>query len=112
MTHADTSQRPRTVNTAAAILWASAFLLAAIVLIQAGQHLDAPAHAAMSNTSAGYTMLTTHASQTVTTPVEVLYVIDDRSEMLYVYEVENAQQRKITLHHGGSLANLFRNAGR
>ena len=41
---------------------------------------------------------------------QVLFVIDSREQVLMVYEIENAQQRRIVLRDGGSLENLFRRA--
>ena len=103
----------KSTTTAAAVLWASAFLLAALVIIQAGSLAGNPAYAEMGLSSAGYTLLTTDAgSGGETSPDELLYVIDSRDEVLLLYEIEDVRKGQIILRDGGSLRNLFQNARR
>lgn len=98
------------LNPAAAVLWASAFVIAALVIVQAGRIHQNTAHAEMATSSGGFSMLTTNSGTGgETEPNEVLFILDDRGNMLYVYEVEDAR-RGIQLRSGGPLTNLFNNA--
>ena len=54
------SQRNQ-ISTGAAILWGSAFLLAGMVIIQAGRMGGNAAHAEMTGSDGGYTLMTTSA---------------------------------------------------
>jgi hypothetical protein len=101
------------MRTSAAILWASAFLLAAIVLLVAGRLPQNPAYAEMSTTGlGGFTLVTAPSGFGPSDkPYEILYVIDNQSQMFYVYGVETATDRRILLRGGASLPVLFR-AGR
>lgn len=106
------SARP-SIDTPAAILWASAFLLAALVIVQAGRLPGNEAHAEMGVQFDGFTLLTTDSGRGEdAAPDELLYVLDSRAEMLYVYEVDDARNGTILLRDGGSLRNLFSNAAR
>ena len=96
------------ISTGAAILWGSAFLLAGMVIIQAGRMGGNAAHAEMTGSDGDYTLLTTAAGGSGTN--EVLYVIDNREQVLLVYEIENAQTGQMFLRDGGSLVSLFRTA--
>ena len=101
-------QRSKSINTAAAVLWASAFLLAALVIVQAGRLPGNPAYAEMGLESGGYTLLTTDSGRGGdAAPNELLYIIDSREEVVLVYEIEDARQNQIILRDGGSLQNLF-----
>jgi hypothetical protein len=105
-------QRHKNINTAAAVLWASAFLLAALVIVQAGRLPGNPAYAEMGLESGGYTLLTTDSGRGGdAAPNELLYIVDSREEVVLVYEIEDARQSQIILRDGGSLQNLF-TAGR
>lgn len=106
-----TRQRQR-VSMRAASLWASAFLIGALVIVQAGR-LPGPAAWAdpMSTSSGDFTLLTADSGRGGDLePYQVLFVIDNREQVLLVYEVENAQQRRLIMRDGGSLDNLFRRA--
>ena len=100
------------IRIPAASLWASAFVIAALVILQAGRLPGPNAWAdEMSTTSGDYTLLTADSGRGGDVdPYEVLYVIDNRSGVLLVYEIDNAQQRRIHLRDGGSLDLLFRKA--
>ncbi len=100
------------VRLPAASLWASAFVIGALVIVQAGR-LPGPAAWAdeMSTTSGDFTLLTADSGRGgEVEPYELLFVIDSRAQVLLVYEVENAQQRRMQLRDGGSLDLLFRRA--
>jgi hypothetical protein len=97
------------MNTAGtAVLWASAFLLAGLVIVQAGRLPSNPAYAEMAVADGGYTLLTTDSGRGEdAAPNELLYVLDSREETVLVYEIEDARQKQIFLRDGGSLRNLF-----
>ena len=109
-----TPRRLRTnVDTAAAVLWSSAFLLAGLVITQAGKLPINPAYGDMGVQRNGYTLLSTDSGRGEdAAPDELLYVIDSRGETLLVYEIEDARKQSILLRGGGNLQNLFRNARR
>jgi hypothetical protein len=67
-----------------AALWATACLLAALIIVQAGRMGPGPARADVVSTAAGTTALTFEA-----TNEDLLAVIDGRQEALFVYRVEN-----------------------
>ena len=101
------------INTGSAILWASAFILAGMLIIQAGRMAGNAAHADMTATDGAYTLMTTSAGTgDDASPNEVLFVIDNNDQVLLVYEIENAQTGRMFLRDGGDLDNLFRIAGR
>lgn len=101
------------IDTPAAILWACAFLLAALVIVQAGRLPGNEAHAEMAVEMDGFTLITADSGRGEdAAPDELLYVLDSRDEMLFVYEVEDARAGNIILRDGGSLRNLFTNAAR
>jgi len=96
-TSAMRSERPRLVA-----LWATAAVLTLLVLAQAGGLLDGRARAEMTGAVGGITMMTTRSGN-----LEPLFVVDDRTETLYVYKVE---QDKLELWDKQSLPDLFANA--
>ncbi len=98
---------PVKLNPAAAVLWASAFIIAALVLVTAGQRSGNPAHAEMVSSRGDYIMMTTGSGRG---DAEVLYVIDTRQHVLYAYEVEDGRRGVISLRDGGSLDSMFRMA--
>jgi hypothetical protein len=107
--HSPTS--PGSPAIAQAILWGCAFLLAAVVILKAGSLPEHPAWAGMATGGAGYTLVTADAGRGGDTkPNELLYVLDGRGETLYVYEIEDAKDRRITLVGGNTLPGLFRAA--
>lgn len=96
---------------ASAALWASAFLLAALVIVQAGKLPGQAAYAGAGSSEGDFTLLTARSGRGgETDPDEVLFVIDNRSEMLYVYEIEDGNNGAIQLQDGGPLPNMFSNA--
>ena len=102
------------LSPAAAILWASAFLLFALVIIQAGKLPGSSAFAEMADSHGEYSALTTTLGKGGgggdEPPYQILYVLDSREEVVLVYEIEDARSGRIELRGGGSLANLFRRA--
>jgi hypothetical protein len=67
-------------------LWASAFVIAALVFVTAGRHSQ-NAHAQSASTASGFTLLTTPDGR----GSDFLYLIDDETSMLMVYSVRNPQ---------------------
>jgi hypothetical protein len=97
------------INASGAALWASAFVLAALVIVQAGRYPGKAAQAEMTATRGSYTILTTDAGRGGdTNPWELLYLIDSRDQILLVYEIEDARQNTMHLRDGASLEYLFR----
>lgn len=86
------------VNTA---LWASAFVLAAVLVVQAGRNADNQVNAEMVSSNGSYVTMTTQGQNG-----ELLYVIDNLNEKLMVYDVE--QQRNLIMQNSVSLPEVFR----
>ena len=98
-------------TASAAALWASAFVIAAIIIVQAGRLPGNAAYADMAAERGSYTLVTTNSGKGgETDPDELLFVIDSREQTLMVYEVEDARKNIITLRDGGSIDSLFSRA--
>jgi hypothetical protein len=67
-------------------LWASAFIVAALVFVMAGRHTQ-NAYADSASTANGFTLLTTSSGQ----GADLLYLIDQETSMLIVYNLKNPQ---------------------
>jgi len=90
-------------------LWASAFVILALVVVQAGRLPSA--HGETVASAGDYTLLTARSGKgPETRPYEVLFVIDNREQVLIVYDLEDAQRGTMTVRDGGPLEALFRNA--
>ncbi len=101
--------RPSHVRTAS--LWASAFVVGALVIIQAGRLPGPAAHGEMAAAAGAYSIITTDIGRGGDTdPYEVVYVIDSRDQVLMVYEIEDARRRQVILRAGNSLETIFRAA--
>ena len=101
--------RTRTkIDTASAVLWMSAFLLAALVIIQAGRLPENRAYADMAVSDSGFTIVTAPSGRGQEfDPDEVLYVLDSHSESLLVYWVEDARTTGLQVVDGGFLPAMF-----
>ena len=101
-------------NPGAAALWASAFVIAAMVVVQAGRLPMAAganaAHADVTASRGSYTLLTADSGRGSDDANKLLYVIDSREQVLLVYEIEDARRNMMFLRTGGSLENLFNSA--
>jgi hypothetical protein len=98
----------RRITTTSAALWASAFVIAALVIVQAGRLPINPAYADQAVSENGYTLVTTDSGRgDEAAPYQLLYIIDDRTETMLVYQIEDARQKQIMLRDGGSLRGLF-----
>lgn len=90
-------------------LWASAFVIAALVIVEAGSLPSVSAQAGQAAMGErGFSMSTVRATSTDENGVqELLYVIDGRDELLYVYEMPKASERRIVFRGGTLLPTLF-----
>ncbi len=91
----------------------SAFALTAFAIVESGRlHPAAYSHPSSIDSvmgAGGFTMITSSTGQGPDeSPYETLYILDNRGEMLFVYGVDNATNRKLVLRTGASLPALFR----
>ncbi len=101
----------RSRTTPVAALWASAFVIAALAIVQAGRLPGQAAYAETVSESGDYTVLTARTGKGPDErPHEALWVIDNRERVLIVYDLEDAQRGNFIVRDGGSLENLFRAA--
>lgn len=100
------------VSTRSLPLWASAFVLAGILLALAGRLPENPAYAGMATTgTGGFTLVTDRSGfGPDARPYEILYVLDNTSQTLFVYSIERATDKRIVLRDGRYLPSLFRTA--
>ncbi|MBL9141591.1 MAG: hypothetical protein JNK53_06960 [Phycisphaerae bacterium] len=102
------------VNYAAAALWASAFILGALTIVQAGRLPGSEAYAGAANASIdGSSVVTVPTGLGPDNkPYEALWVLDGRSEMLSIYYIENASagDKSLLLRNMVSLPELFMQA--
>ena len=73
------------------VLWATAFFIAALIFVAAGQHTPR-AVANSTNTADGFTLLTTSNGQ----GTDFLHVIDNETSMYMVYNIPDPQNKKST----------------
>lgn len=107
MTSADTTAIRSRVRPATA-LWASAFVIAAMVIFQAGRLPGSAAYADSTAQMSDYVLATARTGKgSEAQPDESLWIIDNREEVLIVYEFEDAQRGTLVVRGGGSLHNLF-----
>lgn len=109
-----TPMNTHSMNPAAATLWASAFVVAALIIVQAGHLPGVAAHADMVTDRGSYTVMTASSGRgTNTSPYELLYVIDSREQTILVYEIESDRNRReIVLRDSYSLEQQFQRARR
>jgi anti-sigma-K factor RskA len=98
-----TFDRRRRRLTPQAGLWASAFVLAAIIVVQAGRLGPSEARADLVSAAGGVTALTVEASNE-----DVLLVVDTRSDALMAYKVVN--QKDLDLYKTYNLPRIFGDA--
>lgn len=100
---------------ATALLWASAFVLAALVIVQAGRLPGNAAYAAgaanQGNQGTSAITLNTGLGPDAK-PYEALWVLDGRGEMLFIYYIENgnAGDKALLLRQAIPVPELFRSA--
>ena len=109
------SRRRNADGMAAAALWASAFVLAALTILQSGRlPMNAAYGAGAANQGGQGTSVIT--LETGLGPdnkaYEALWVLDGRGEMLFIYYIENgnAGEKALLLRQVIPLPELFRNA--
>ncbi len=103
------------INRSSPVLWASAFIILAMAIAQAGRRAPNPAYAGDAVTTGSGLSLLTASSGTgpKEAPYDLLYVIDSQDELLYIYWVENANTpatSKLSLVNGSYLPSLFQAA--
>jgi hypothetical protein len=103
------------INRSSPVLWASAFIILAMAITQAGRLAPNPAYAGDAVTTGSGLSLLTASSGTgpKEAPYDLLYVIDSQDELLYIYWVENANSpstSKLSLVNGSYLPSLFQAA--
>ena len=110
------STRPASDGSATAriVLVATAIMLAALTIIQAGRIDVNAAHAGTANAGPqGSSMVTIDSGLgPKDRPYETLWVLDGRGEMLFVYYIENANagEKALLLRQVIFLPDLFRKA--
>jgi hypothetical protein len=102
-------------RTSNVVLWASAFIITALILMQAGRLAPNPAYGGMAASSDGGFSLVTSSDGNgpADAPYDLLYIIDNAEEVLYIYTIPNATSSAssgLELLGGGSLPTLFRAA--
>jgi hypothetical protein len=85
------------------LLWASAFILAGLIVLQAGRS-GGEARADLVASVGGMTALTVAGASSE----DLLLVIDGRAEELFVYRVEN--QQNVELQRRYNLPRMFNDA--
>ena len=99
---------------ATALLWASAFVLAALVIVQAGRlPLNAAFAGAANQGNQGVSVVTCETGLGPDNkPYEALWVLDSRGEMLFIYYIENgnAGDKALLLRQAIPVPELFRAA--
>lgn len=98
-------EQRRFAGVQSASLWASAFVLMGLLLLQAGRIHENPAYGDMASRVGGFTIMTTEGGND-----EVIVVIDNRNEDLLLYRVR--QQRELELLQKLDLDRLFADARR
>ncbi|MEC9373492.1 MAG: hypothetical protein VYC34_06595 [Planctomycetota bacterium] len=101
-----TSSRRR-VDTGAAALWASAFVILALIVSQAGRLPGVnPAYAGNVSEVGDLTILTADSGDNE----DILCILDNRSEKLFIYGVQNRQS--VELFQTYNLSQTFTDARR
>lgn len=103
------------IQVACYSLFASAFMLAGLLVIQVSDRLETPAEGAMVVTQQHFTMLTAKTRDNE----EALFLMDDNSGLLMVYKTEVARNRLShvatvpigRLFRGEDIGNDFRAGG-
>jgi hypothetical protein len=95
------------VDRSRGALWASAFVIAALVVVQAGRFTGTTAHAEMASQRDSFTVLTCSTGRGGEQPDELLYVLDARNQALLVYEIEDARRRQVLLRDARSVEKMF-----
>jgi hypothetical protein len=84
-----TNMKDNETSNGNTVLWATAFFIAALIFVAAGQHTSR-AVANSTNTADGFTILTTSNGQ----GTDFLHVIDNATSMYMVYNIPDPQNKK------------------
>jgi len=105
-----TRRERRSSTLASALLAASAFVLAGLTILQAGRATSTAFAAESANSGQlGYSIATIRSGMGPDgRPHDMLYIIDSRGELLYIYFIENVAQQRVWLREVVSLPQLFR----
>ena len=110
----DRMDRKNRMNVPAALLWACAFLLAAMTVVQASRlPLNAAYASAANQGNQGVSVVTQNTGLgPPERPYEALWVLDSRGEMLFIYYIENANagEKSLLLRQAIPVPDLFRQA--
>jgi hypothetical protein len=92
-------------------LWASAFILAGIAVMQFSKRQAAFAEEVFPGRD-GFSFGTVRNGLISAVPAmpECLWVLDNRSEMLFIYYIEDAGNLRLQLRYRENLSELFRQA--
>jgi hypothetical protein len=92
-------------------LWASAFVLTGLIIMQFSRRHAAYAEEVFPGRD-GFSYGTVRNGLIAAIPSmpECLWVLDNRSEMLFIYYIEDSANTRLQLRYRESLANLFRRA--
>jgi hypothetical protein len=92
-------------------LWASAFILMGLIVMQFSRRQQAFAEEAVVGRD-GFAFGTVRNGILAAIPAmpECLWVLDNRSEMLFIYYVEDAGNMRLQLRYRENLGELFRQA--
>jgi hypothetical protein len=108
------THRARASAPVAVALWASAFILAALTIVQAGRlPLNAAFAGAANQGNEGVSVVTCETGLGPDNkPYEALWVLDSRGEMLFIYYIENANagEKSLLLRQVVPVPDLFRQA--
>lgn len=94
-----TNERPG-IDSGAAALWASAMVILALIVVQAGRMGGQAAHADVAWVG-DVTILTTASAENE----DVLAVLDRREELIYMYGIESG--RNVQLFQVENIGNMF-----
>lgn len=92
-------------------LWASAFVLAGLIVAQLSQR-PAMAEEVFPGRDLIYATVRNGLIAGIPTMPESLWVLDNNSETLLIYNIENSDNRRLQLRYQENLGNLFRRARR
>lgn len=92
-------------------LWASAFILASLVVVQFAKRPAAFADEAIQGRD-GFSFATVRNGLIAAVPSmpDCLWVLDNRTEMLYIYNIEDAGSMRLQMRYRENIATLFRQA--
>ncbi len=98
------------MRRASTLLWISCFAILATALVEAGRARPAFAEP-LATGIGGFTILGAGTGDGGDArPYEIVVVVDNYAEMLFVYSIETANDRRVQLRGGQNLPALFRSA--